>query len=96
MSNDLDEFKSYCVLANRLIDAMSKGELAERLRVMAVHLAEYQRRFGEIPRPHLLELAGATELNDDQARMVRDGMELLVGYLASMRDVLEDDDGPVH
>src|SRR5262245_28258713 len=93
---DIDEFKSYCALANQLIDAMSKERIAECLHVMAVHLAEYQRRFGEIPRPDLLELAGATELNDDQARLVRDGMELLVGYLASVRDGLEDEDGPIH
>ncbi len=94
--SDIDEFKSYCALANRLIDSLTKEQLAECLRVVAVHLADYQRRFGEIPRPDLLELAGATELNDDQARLVRDGMELLVGYLASVRDGLEDEDGPIH
>ena len=70
-------------------------QVAECLRVMAVHLAEYERRFGQIPRPDLLELAGATELNDQQTRLVRDGMELLVGYLASMRDGWEDDDAPM-
>jgi hypothetical protein len=63
---------------------------------VTVHLADYQRRFGEIPRPDLLELVGATELDDEQARLVRDGMELLVGYLAWMRDGWEDDEAPVH
>jgi hypothetical protein len=53
---------------------------------MAVHLAEYQRRFGEIPRQDLLELAGATDINERQARMLRDGMELRVGYLGTARD----------
>ena len=96
MNSDFDEFKSYSAFANQLIDAMSKEQVAECLHVMAVHLAEYQRRYGEIPRPDLLELAGATELNDQQARLVRDGMELLVGYLASIRDGGEDEDGPVH
>ena len=94
--SDIEEFKSYSALANQLIDAMSKEQVAECLHVMAVHLAEYQRRFGEIPRPDLLELAGAIELNDQQARLVRDGMELLVGYLASVRDGWEDEEGPVH
>ena len=96
MSTDFDEFKSYVALANQLIDAMAKEQVAECLHVMAVHLAEYQRRFGEIPRPDLLELAGTTELNDQQARLVRDGMELLVGYLASIRDGWEDEDAPMH
>jgi len=70
VSEDFDEFKSYCTLANQLIDAMDKEQVAECLRVMAVHLAEYQRRFGEIPRQDLLELAGATEVSDEQARML--------------------------
>ena len=96
MSNDIDEFKSYSTLANQLIDAMAKERIAECLHVMAVHLAEYQRRFGEIPRPDLLELAGATELNDQQARLVHDGMELLVGYLASIRDGWREDEGSIH
>jgi hypothetical protein len=39
---------------------------------------------------------GATEISDDQARLLRDGVELLVGYLATVRDGLKDDDGPVH
>jgi hypothetical protein len=92
----IHEFKSYAALADQLIDAMSKEQVAECLRVMSVHLAEYERRFGQIPRPDLLELAGATELNDKQARLVRDGMELLVGYLASVRDGWEDEGTPVH
>jgi hypothetical protein len=96
MNQDFDQFKSYCALANRLLDAMDKEQVAECLRVMAVHLAEYQRRFGEIPRQDLLELAGATEINDEQARMLRDGMEVLVGYLASAREGWEEDDGPLH
>lgn len=94
--SDFDEFKSYAALANQLIDAMSKEQVAECMHVMAVHLAEYERRFGQIPRPDLLELASATELNDQQTRLVRDGMELLVGYLTSVRDGRGDADEPLH
>jgi len=39
VNSDFDEFKSYCALANQLIDAMSKEQVAECLHVMAVHLA---------------------------------------------------------
>jgi hypothetical protein len=35
-----------------------------------VHLADYQQRFGEIPRQELLELMGATEINGEQNRML--------------------------
>jgi hypothetical protein len=31
-----------------------------------------------------------------EARLLRDGMELLVGYLATVREGLKDDDSPIH
>ena len=40
--------------------------------------------------------AGTTEISDDQARILREGMEVLVGYLASVRDGWEDEDAPIH
>jgi hypothetical protein len=43
----------------------------------------------------LLDLLGATEVKDKQARLMRDGMELLVGYLATVRDEWKDNDAPI-
>ena len=53
-------------------------------------------RFGEIPGQDLLALIGTTEISDEQARMLREGMEVLVGYLASVRDGWEDEDAQIH
>ena len=53
-------------------------------------------RVGEIPGQDLLALLGTTKISDDQARMLREGMEVLVGYLASARDGWEDEDAPIH
>jgi hypothetical protein len=64
--------------------------------MLAFHLAGYRSRFGETPRQDPLDLVGATEIKDDQARLLRDGMELFVGYLASVRDGWENDDAPIH
>jgi len=94
--SDFDEFKSYCALANQLMASMPKEQLADCLRLLAVYVAEYRSQFGELPRQYLLELLGATEINDEQARMLRDGMELLVGYLGTARDVGEDQEEPMH
>jgi hypothetical protein len=35
-------------------------------------------------------------MSDDQARMLREGMGVLVGHLASVRDGWEDEDAPIH
>ena len=91
-----DEFKSYYALADKLMAAMTPEQLADCLRVLALHVGDYRLRFGVIPGQDLLGLRGTTEISDDQARMLREGMEVLVGYLASVRDAGEDEDAPIH
>jgi hypothetical protein len=94
--SDFDEFKSYYALAGKLMAEMSPEQLADCLRVVALHVGDYRLRFGEIPGQDLLGLLGTTEISDDQARILREGIEVLVGYLASVRDGWEEKDTPVH
>jgi hypothetical protein len=61
--------------------------------MLALHLVDYRFRFGDIPRQDVLDLLGATEISDDH---LRDSMELLVGYLATVRAGLKDDDSFIH
>ena len=89
--SDFDEFKSYCALA-----AMTPEQFADCLRVFALHLGDCRLRFGELPEQDLLGLLGTTEINDEQARMLREGMEVLVCYLASVRDGLDDEGTAIH
>ena len=96
MNSDFKEFKSYCALAHQLMDAMTPEHLRECLQVMAIHLADYRSRFGEIQRENPLELLGVTEISDDHARLLRDSMELLVGYLAMVHDGGEKEGAPIH
>jgi len=93
---DFDEFKSYYALADKLMEAMAPEQLADCLRVLSLHLGDYRLRFGEIPGRDLLALLGTTEISDDQARILREGMEVLVGCLATLRDGLESEDTPLH
>ena len=93
---DFDEFKSYYALADKLMAAMTPEQLADCLRVLALHVGDYRIRFGEIPGQDLLGLPGTTEISDEQARALREGMEMLVGYLASVRDAWEDEGAPIH
>ena len=78
---ELSSFQRYYKLANWLIDEASKEELAECARLLAVNLAHYQGKFGEIPLDDTLSILDAAELNDEQAVLMRDGMEILVGVL---------------
>jgi len=84
--DQLPQFKGLYHVADRLIGVLSKDQLAEAARLLALHVAHYAQRHGDIPAPNLLELLGVVELTDQQTTLLRDGMEILVGYLGSARD----------
>jgi hypothetical protein len=94
--SDFDEFKAYYALADELMRSMTREQLADCLRVLALHVGDYRLRFGEIPGQDLLGLLGTSKISDAQARMLREGMEVLVGHLASVRDGWENEHAPVH
>jgi len=94
--SDFDQFKSYYALANKLIKSMRKEQLVDCLRLLAVYVAGYRSEFGEMPRQDLLELIGTTEINDTQARLLRDGMGLLVGHLTSIQAGFDPEDVQIH
>jgi hypothetical protein len=93
---DLKEFKAYYALAEKLIEELGQDKLAKCARLMALHIADYKQRFGDISSSDLLGLLGVVELSEEQAKLLRDAMQILVGYLASIRDGLDGKQGAVH
>jgi hypothetical protein len=81
---DLSEFDQYYKLADMLIDQADKGQIAECARLLALNLAHYQGKYGEIPLDETLAILDAEEPNDDQARLLASGMQNLVGVLGSV------------
>ena len=80
---DLSDFQQYYKLADFLIEESSKDQLAEYARLLALNLAHYQAKFGEISLDESLSTLDATEPNDEHAALLRDGMEILVGVLGT-------------
>ena len=81
---DLAELREYYTLADRLIDQSSKEELAECARLLALNLAHYQGKYGELPLDETLAMLGATEPNEAQLRFLIRGMDNLVGLLGNV------------
>jgi hypothetical protein len=81
-----DQFEAYATIADQLINELSKPQVAECARILALQVADYRQRFGEIPHADLLHLGGRVQIGDEQAALLRDGMEVLVGYLGNVRD----------
>ena len=91
--SDFAEFKQCYSLADKLVNELTKEQLAEAARMMAVHLADYVQRFGDIPQSDLLSQLGTAKISARQALLLRDGMLILAGYLAAVRNDPEDDWG---
>lgn len=81
---DLSIFEQYYKLADMLIEQASKAQLAECARLLALNLAHYQGKYGELPLEETLTMLDADEPNDDQAQLLVRGMENLVGVLGSV------------
>ena len=81
---DLSDLQQYYRLADILIEQASKEQLAECARLLALNLAHYQGKFGEMPLEDTLSILDATEPNDEQVVLLRDGMENLVGLLGGV------------
>lgn len=82
--SDLSTFEQYYKLADQLIEKASKEDLAECARLLALNLAHYQLKYGELPLEETLAMIGMTEPNDAQVQLLTDGMEILVGMLGSV------------
>ena len=58
---------------------MSKAQLAETTRLLALHLAHYTQRYGNIPSLNVLELLGVVERTEQQTALLHDSMEISGG-----------------
>ena len=82
--SDLLNFQQYYQLADQLIEKSSKEEIAECARLLALNVAHYQSRFGELPLEERLAMLSMNYPNEEQFRLVASGMEILVGVLGNV------------
>lgn len=80
------EFKAYWELAEQMIGDATKDDLAETARVLALQVAHYARKFGELPIPDLNRLLTTMNLDDEGVTLLRDGSQALVGVLAILTE----------
>lgn len=81
---DLSDFKQYNRLADMLIERADKEQVAECARLLALNLAHLQSKFGDIPLDETLAILDADEPNEEQAALLANGMQNLVGVLGSV------------
>jgi len=82
--SDLTTFAQYYKLADQLIEKVSKEDLAECARLMALNVAHYQAKYGELPLDETLALINMDKPNETQLQLMTDGMEIFVGVLGNV------------
>jgi len=83
MSNAAD-ISQYYKLADQLIEKCSKDELAECARILALNVAHYQSKYGDLPLDETLAMIGMTTPTPKQTQLMADGMEVFCGVLGSL------------
>lgn len=81
---EISTFGQYYKLADQLIEKASKEELAECARLLALNMAHYKMKFGELPLEETLAMIGMSKPNADQLELMANGMETLVGVLGNV------------
>jgi hypothetical protein len=77
-------FAQYNRLADHLIEKSSKEDISETARLLALNVAHYQAKYGELPLDETLALINMDKPNEAQLQLMGEGMEILVGVLGTV------------
>ena len=59
-------------------------DLEETVRILAVQCAHYKAKFGELPMSETLDVLNNETMNDERAKRIADGLEMVVGVLGML------------
>jgi hypothetical protein len=91
--SDLQRLHQYMILVDNLVEIAEKEDIAECARLLAMNVAHYKKRYGELLLEDQLSMRTSDAINDQQAELVIDGMETLAGMLGT---VIEDGEKVEH
>lgn len=81
MSEAISRFAAFLELSDKMLHRAEREDLEECARILAVQCAHYRSRFGEIPMADTMALIDSETMNDDQAKLIADGYEMVIGVL---------------
>jgi hypothetical protein len=84
VSEAISRFGALLQLSDKMLARAERQDLAECIRLLAVHCAEYRSKFGVLPFTGSLDLLSRETIDDDQATRLADGWEIIVGVLGSL------------
>lgn len=81
---DMEKFKQTLQVCDQLINIVTKDDLAECVRLLAINIAHYESVHGALPLDETLEMAYAEEPNQAQIDLMTRGMDTVIGILSGI------------
>ena len=88
--SDLEDFDAYDQLADQLMGVATKEQVAEAARLLAMNLAHYQLRYGELPLRDFEAMMRAQAPDEEMQAILARGVEALVGVLGIVLELRND------
>src|SRR5258708_1173343 len=77
MSEAIERFAAFLQLSDEFLARAEREDLEECVRILAVQCAHYRSQFDELPMSDTLEVVARETMNDEQAKWIGDGLEML-------------------
>ena len=81
-SDPLAQLRDYCPMVDNLLKVADKHLLAEVARILALHVAYYERRYGAVPMEHTTAMYGSQSLTEEQSEQLAEAMKRLIIVIA--------------
>ena len=81
------ELRAYFELADKLIAGATRDDLADAARILALNVAHYQQRYGDLPLENFTDMLRAEAIDPATPELLSTGMQQLVGVLGIVMDL---------
>jgi hypothetical protein len=79
-----DDFVAFARVADQLIEGVTKEQLAEVARLLALNCGYYQTKYGDVPQEVLLKMVKAERIDGALAPVLVSSMQNLIAALAEV------------
>ncbi len=84
--NELDDIKQQHIDFQDLVLACNHDELGQCAKLLAMYVAIYKQRYGELPLENLSDLADTPAVNHELSQIIQDAIEEASTMLRLVRD----------
>jgi len=85
-----EKFSELLFRSDALLGSAHRVDLEDCVRILGVYCAQYRTRFGDLPLSGTVEVLTSGAMDDDQVKVVADGLDLVVNVLDLMEQSAAD------